>query len=76
MALLELRDRVAIDSHVRVVGIGQQTDDAGFFRDEAVAQFVFVVFGMDLPGRHTRSMPLAILGISASAKRKPQLRSS
>ena len=41
---------LAVDAHVGVVGVGQQTDHAGFFRDEAVAEFVFVVFGVDLPG--------------------------
>ena len=46
----EVSDRVAIDTHVGVIGIGQKTDDSGFFRDESVTQFVFVIFCVDLPG--------------------------
>ena len=34
-ALFELRDGLAIDAHVGIVGISQQTNHSRFFRDEA-----------------------------------------
>ena len=43
-------DLIAVDAHVGGVGVGEQADDAGFLRDQAVAKFVFEVFRVDLPG--------------------------
>ena len=42
-------DLIAVNAHVGLVGVGEQAEDAGFFRDHAVPDFVFVVLGMNLP---------------------------
>ena len=34
---LKLDDGVAVDAHVGIIGVGQEADHAGFFRNEAVA---------------------------------------
>ena len=44
-----LDDLVAVDAHVGVVGVGQQTNDAGFLGNHAVTQFVFEIFRVRLP---------------------------
>ena len=48
-ACLKLRNRIAINAHVGVVRVGEQPDDAGFFRNDAMAQFVFPIFRVNLP---------------------------
>src|SRR5258708_28252366 len=45
----EVGNGFAIDSHVGVVGIGQEADGSGFFRNHAMTQFVFKILGMNLP---------------------------
>ena len=45
-----LNNLIAIDAHVGGVGVGEQADDAGFFRNHAAAKFVFEILCVDLPG--------------------------
>src|SRR3984885_14967255 len=47
---LALLDLIAVDTHVGVIGVGEQAYYAGLFGQQAVAQFVFPVFGVNLPG--------------------------
>src|SRR5215470_8156082 len=48
-ALLELRDSIAINPHVRIVSEGQYADHASLPWQNAAAEFVCKVFGMGLP---------------------------
>ncbi len=45
-----LIDLVSVDAHVGGVGVGEQANDAGLVRNQAVAEFVFEIFRVDLPG--------------------------
>src|ERR1700691_457648 len=44
-----LYDLVAVDTHVGVIGVGEQANDSGFFGNHAMTQFVFEVLRMRLP---------------------------
>jgi len=46
---LKLGDRISVDAHVGVVGVGQQPDHSAFLRHYAVTQFIFPILRMSLP---------------------------
>src|ERR1700679_522827 len=50
LAVFKLNDRVAIDSHVGVVDVGQKAHYSGFLGDKSVTKLVFEVFAAGLPG--------------------------
>jgi len=46
----ELRNRIAVDAHIGVVGVREQTHHAGLLRQNATPQLILPVFRMNLPG--------------------------